>query len=88
MAYKGINNLREFIRDHKDVCPKLSYTDVVYKIDCRDCETSYMGQTGYLKTRINKHRNHINWNTTQHSVTTKRTKLVISMILIGKMSRY
>ena len=34
MAYKGINNLRGFIRSHKDVHPKLSHTDVVYKIDC------------------------------------------------------
>jgi len=58
MAYKGINNLREFIRSHKDIRPKLSHTDVVYKIDSR---LSY--QTGRcLKTRINEHRNHINWN--------------------------
>jgi len=27
MTYTGINNLREFIRRHKDVRPKLSHTD-------------------------------------------------------------
>ena len=46
MAYKEINNIRGFIRGHKDVYPKLSHTGVVYKIDCRDCEASYVGQTG------------------------------------------
>ena len=31
-----------------------------------------MGQTDRcLKTHINEHNNHINWNTTQHSVITK-----------------
>ena len=34
MAYKRINNLRGINRGHKDVRFKLSYTDVVYKIDC------------------------------------------------------
>ena len=43
MAYKEINNLRRVIRSHKDV-PKLSHTDVVYKIDCRDHEALYVGQ--------------------------------------------
>jgi len=47
MAYKRINNLREFIRGYKDVRPKLSHTNVVYEIDCRDCEASYhVNQTG------------------------------------------
>jgi len=44
MAYKEINNLRRVIRGHKDVRPKLSHTDVVYKIDCRDHEALYVGQ--------------------------------------------
>ena len=72
LAYKRINTLGRFIRGHKDVRPKLFHTNVVYKIDCRDCEASYMGQTGRcLKTRINEHKNHIIWNTTQHSVITE-----------------
>jgi len=34
---------------------------VVYKIDCNDCETSYVGQTKRsLKTRINEHFKDIN----------------------------
>ncbi|KYN09399.1 hypothetical protein ALC57_18504 [Trachymyrmex cornetzi] len=72
MAYKGINNLKGFIKSHKDFRSKLSHTDVVYKIECQDCDASYVGQTGRcLKTRINEHRNHINWNTTQRSVITE-----------------
>ena len=59
IAYKGINNLRGFIRGDKGVRPKLSHTDVVYKIDCRDCEASYVDQTDRcLKTRLNEHKNH------------------------------
>ena len=42
MEHKGINNLRRFIRGHKDFRSKLSHTDVVYKIDCRNCEASYI----------------------------------------------
>jgi len=58
---------------------------MLYKIDCRDCEALYVGQIDRcLKTRINEH--HINWNTTQHPVSTQNTELIISMILIGKMS--
>jgi len=34
---------------------------VVYKIECKDCETSYVGQTKRrLTTRIREHRNNIN----------------------------
>jgi len=46
MAHKRINNLRGFIKGHKDVYSKLFHTDIVYKIDCRDCEASYVNQTG------------------------------------------
>ncbi|KYN38921.1 hypothetical protein ALC56_06681 [Trachymyrmex septentrionalis] len=72
MAYRGINKLNRFIKIQKDVLPRSSQSNVVYKIDCKDCDASYVGQTGRcLKTRINEHKNHINRNTTQHSVITQ-----------------
>lgn len=41
-------------------------------MECRDCDASYVGQTGRtLKTRISEYRNHINRNTDQKSVITE-----------------
>ena len=72
MAYTGLNRLSRFIRAQKDILPQESRSNVVYRINCNDCEASYVGQTGrLLKTRINEHRNHINRNTTQTSVITE-----------------
>ena len=45
---------------------------MVYKIPCKDYDTSYMCQTGRkLKTRISEHRNYIKWNTFSYSVITE-----------------
>lgn len=39
----------------------MSQCDVVYKIDCLNCEASYVGQTKrQLKTRIHEHKSDIN----------------------------
>lgn len=56
----NMNKLGSIIRIHKDFLPKSSKRNVVYKITCRDCDASYIDQTGrQIKTRITKHRNHI-----------------------------
>ena len=69
MAYKRINNLREFIRGIKTFV--LSYLTLYMKLIV-EIVKHHMGQTGKcLKTRINEYRTHINWNTTQHSVITE-----------------
>jgi len=41
---------------------KMNKTEfVVYKLCCKNCDASYVGQTSrQLKTRISEHRNHIN----------------------------
>ncbi|KYN14843.1 hypothetical protein ALC57_12952, partial [Trachymyrmex cornetzi] len=45
----------------KDGLPHDSKENVVYKINCKNCDASYVGQTGRkLKTRINEHKNDIN----------------------------
>ena len=44
---------------------------VVYKINCKDCDASYVGQTGrQLRTRIAEHRNNIKYKTSNRSVIT------------------
>ena len=48
IAYKGINKLYNYIRVQKD---KLPHTDVVYKIECKDCDASYVDQTGRILKR-------------------------------------
>ncbi|KAG5310828.1 SETMR methyltransferase, partial [Acromyrmex insinuator] len=45
---------------------------IVHKIQCRDCDAIYEGQTGrLLKTRTKEHRNHINRITSNESVITQ-----------------
>ena len=55
------------INSHQDINRK-----VIYKIQCRDCDETYVGQTGrLLKTRIKKHINHINRKTSCEYVITQ-----------------
>jgi len=56
IGYRILNNLRNFIRVHKDKNHYLANNNVVYKIFCKDCDASYVGQTGrQLKTRMKEH---------------------------------
>jgi len=71
VTYYGINKLRNIIKAHKDPLPNLCKKKVIYKLNCNNCEATYVGQTKrQLKTRIAKHRNHIKRNTSTHSVIT------------------
>lgn len=59
MAYKGINKLKKSIRVQKDELPTLSHFNVVYRLNYKDCNASYVRQTGrILKTRIKEHKPH------------------------------
>ncbi|EFN72003.1 hypothetical protein EAG_06100, partial [Camponotus floridanus] len=72
LSYYSLNKLNTIIRAHKDVIPKVSNTNVVYKIECGNCDASYVGQTGRkLITRINEHKKHIDRVTTNKSVITE-----------------
>lgn len=48
-----------------------SNKNVVYKLACKNCDATYVGQTSrQLKTRLVEHRNYINRNTSIKSVIT------------------
>ncbi|KYN22199.1 hypothetical protein ALC57_05409, partial [Trachymyrmex cornetzi] len=71
LSFFSTNKLNKFIKVQKDILPKFSNKNVVYKIFCKDCDATYVGQTGRkLATRISEHRNHINSNTSNQSVIT------------------
>ncbi|XP_025264609.1 uncharacterized protein LOC112637982 [Camponotus floridanus] len=60
LFYTGINNLRRFIKVGKDRLDKDSRNNIVYKINCMDCNASYVGQTGrLLKTRLKEHKKNL-----------------------------
>jgi len=70
-TFKCFNKLGKFIKVHKDPLLTAFRPNVVYKINCQDCEASYVGQTKrMLNTRISEHRNHIKRNSPQTSVIT------------------
>lgn len=57
LSYFSLNKLDSIVKAHKDVIPKQFNMNVIYKIDCKDCDASYVGQTGTkLITRVNEHR--------------------------------
>ena len=59
-----MNKLSNLIRAQKDPLPASCKKNVVFKISCKDCDATYVGQTGrQLKTRISEYRSHINRNT-------------------------
>jgi predicted GIY-YIG superfamily endonuclease len=72
LSFFSLNKMRNFIRAQKDILPIQSNKNVVYKISCKNCDASYVGQTmRQLKTRMSEHRNHIHRNTTTQSVITE-----------------
>ncbi|KAG5321416.1 MOS1T transposase, partial [Pseudoatta argentina] len=60
IAYKLMNTLNSIIKSDKDRLERMEQCNVVYKIRCLDCDSSYVGQTKRkVKTRINKHKTNI-----------------------------
>ena len=57
--------------------PNLNKSNVVYSIECNDCDSAYVGSTiRKLKTRVNEHKNalykpYINSNVAAHCFSTK-----------------
>jgi len=70
LHFFSLNKLNSFIKTHKDPLLNKAKKNVVYKIYCKDCDASYVGQTERtLKTRILEHCNRR--NTSDYSVITE-----------------
>ncbi|XP_024872108.1 uncharacterized protein LOC112454769 [Temnothorax curvispinosus] len=60
------------IKKGKDKLPNLKQTELVYRIDCANCNAAYIGQTKrHLETRIKEHACDIRKNSDNHSVVSK-----------------
>ncbi|XP_024868999.1 uncharacterized protein LOC112452813 [Temnothorax curvispinosus] len=69
VGYRVLNNLGRFVKAQKDKNPGSSNNNVIYKISCKDCSASYVGQTKrQFKTRLNEHKNNIKTVPSRHSV--------------------
>jgi len=69
LAFSTTNSFSNFIKTGKDRLSVSSHCNVVYRIDCNDCEANYVGQTKRrLNTRIRKHLNDIKKSTGTLSV--------------------
>ncbi|KYN50317.1 hypothetical protein ALC62_11555, partial [Cyphomyrmex costatus] len=69
IGHSTLNRLDKFIKVQKDITNQNCKNHVVYKIKCRDCESTYVGQTKrQLQTRIKEHRNNIRLDSSKHSV--------------------
>ncbi|KYN22657.1 hypothetical protein ALC57_04947, partial [Trachymyrmex cornetzi] len=75
LGWFSLNKLQGIIKGQKDVRPTDSNKNVVYKIKCKDCNASYVGQTKRkLKTRITEHKNNIKWKSVKPSVITEHRR--------------
>jgi len=70
IGYRCLNKLNKFIKTHKDREPRSSNNNkVIYKISCKNCDVTYVGQTKrQLKTRLKEHKNNIRLDHSKHSV--------------------
>jgi hypothetical protein len=74
IGYRILNKLTGFIKRHKDRTTVDTSNNVVYKLCCKDCNASYVGQTKrQLKTRLNEHIRNSNPNTLKQTVITEHT---------------
>lgn len=57
MAFSRVTDLKKYIKNHKDIIDTFSKNNVVYHIPCKNCESTYIGQTKRpLKVRLKEHQ--------------------------------
>jgi len=72
VGFRGFNKLNNIIRVQKDQVEHPQRNNVVYKIICKNCDASYVGQTKrQIRTRIKEHYNNIKLDKLKHSVITE-----------------
>jgi len=72
IAFFSLNKLGRIIKAQKDALPKCHNKNVVYKLECKNCDVSYVGQTKRrLNTRVNEHKKDINKKSGNYSVITE-----------------
>jgi len=72
VVYTIPKKLNMFIKNGKDRLTPQQKTEIVYKINCKDCDQAYIGQTKrHLETRIKEHRNNIKNPQGNYSVITE-----------------
>jgi len=76
LSFSCHNKLSRFIKVQKDSLPSSLRSNVVYQLNCQNCNASYVGQTKRaLSVRVNEHRSHIIRNSSQQSVITEHRLL-------------
>ena len=72
IGYRCLNELNKFIKVHKDKNQYDNSNNVIYKVNCNNCDASYVGQTKkQLQTRIKEHRNNIKLDQSKYSAISK-----------------
>ena len=72
IGYRCINKLNKFIKAYKDKKVISENNNVISKIQCNNCNVSYVGQTKRkLNTRINEHIKNIKFDSSRHSIITE-----------------
>ncbi|XP_053598083.1 uncharacterized protein LOC128668677 [Microplitis demolitor] len=57
IAFKNNDNLLEYYNDGKDKIDKDLKSGLIYQINCLDCNSAYIGQTGrWIKSRVSEHK--------------------------------
>lgn len=69
VGYRCFNKLDKIIKIQKDNNEHSCCSNVVYKINCNDCNASYVDQTKkQLQTKLKEHRNNVRLDSGKHSV--------------------
>ncbi|EFN65192.1 hypothetical protein EAG_06580, partial [Camponotus floridanus] len=72
VVYNVPKKLNAIIKRGKDRLPTNNMTKVIYKLDCKNCNKSYIGQTKrHVSIRVKEHRNNIKVHESNFSVISK-----------------